>query len=116
MSERRDFEDSYREWGTRPTKLAAKDVVERLGTRQPQLGTWAWRPALAMVVLLAALVGGVTLWLPRERTGGTRAGAPQPPAQRLETTADAEDVVVVWVDEQTPVQVFLTEASAGRTE
>lgn len=112
MSAKPNFDESYREWSERPTSLRAEDVVERLGSRKQRLGVRSVIPATAVLAVLAAFVGGVTWWLrasPPGRAGTTQGSARQP-------AVNPDDFVVVWVDEKTPVQVFMTDASARGTK
>ncbi len=65
----------------------------------------AWATLAAGAVVIAS----ATTWV-------MRTGAPVPRgeriASRLATPSADSDVVIVWLDDQTPVHVFLSEASA----
>lgn len=112
MKDERDFEDSYRAWAARPSALSAQDVADRLDGQRPRRS--APQMAWLMTVLLAASAGGGAWWVLRERPRALVNISEQAPMGRPLAT-ESDDVVVVWVDEQTPVQVFLTEASARGT-
>jgi len=94
-----DFERGLREWGGRPapteTGAAATGVVAKLAHRSPS----PMRPRLiaAAAVVVVALVGGA--WFSMR---GTAAGSdvPVPPL--------GDDVVLWWVDPETPVYFVLT--------
>jgi hypothetical protein len=66
-------------------------------------------PAWATLASAAIVIASATAWV-------VRAPAPSPPlatvASRLPAPSADSDVVVLWLDDQTPVHVFLSEASA----
>ncbi len=106
------FDESFRAWAARPTDVEAETVVARLAESETTSRPVRLRPAWAtLAVALVAFVTGAVWW--------TRSLPPEPPVrpvavEAIQSPGDS-DIVVVWVDEQTPVQVFLTEASARGT-
>jgi hypothetical protein len=106
------FDESFRAWAARPTDVDAETVVTRLVEAEMDSRPVRLKPAWAtLAVALVAFVTGAVWW--------TRSLPPTPrgrPAtvEAIQAPADS-DIVVVWVDEQTPIQVFLTEASARGT-
>lgn len=96
------FDAEFREWAREPPRTpaqaAARRVTARLGEARPHgptMGRWAPRVAVACGLALIA-ASGVLLWRPP---------APAPPAS---ATADAppvlpDNVVVFWLDPETPV-------------
>lgn len=96
------FDDALREWARRPPRatapVAARRVTARLGPSDRSAGRAAvWVPRLAAACGLALVVAsGALLWR----------NAPPPPAPS--PAADAppvlpENVVVFWLDPDTPV-------------
>jgi hypothetical protein len=107
------FERALRAWGRRPPRLsagsAAARIDERLDRRQLRLHPWRLVAAAATIV---AIVGGV--WLlsvdgPRspERVGPA-APSPGPTVPPL-----GDDVVLWWLDSETPVYFVIDSPDSG---
>lgn len=110
MSEKRreSFERAFKGWAERPPATAADRAAARVVSRLPEtrgqrlrVGS-RWRlAAAAAALMLTVVVGWVTL-------------KPEPPAA-IPATADVvlppleENVVLLWLDEQTPL--YLTVAA-----
>lgn len=111
MSDERDdkldrFEDELRRWGQRPAatppSAAATRVRARIGSPRPGARP-AWGLAWAAAVVLA-VVGS---WLLGGRTG--HAPSPSPPVVQ-EAVALPDNVVLWWLDPETPVYFVIRPA------
>jgi hypothetical protein len=66
-------------------------------------------PAWATLAAAALAIASATTWMVGARTPVPRVDSMR---SRLAAPSADSDIVVVWLDDQTPVHVFLTEASA----
>ena len=104
-----DFEAALREWSDRPTvRSAASAVQTALGEPARRTGAPAWWfPAAAAAAVLVVITG---IWFISGR-------APAPAPARLAAVASApldDDVVLWWIDPDTPVYFVLDTGDAGR--
>lgn len=109
MKKREHFDDAFRGWALRPTGIDVRRLVSAVRDRDraPELRVrlrpvWA---ALAAVALM--LASGASFWprtpAPREAPLPLHATGPTVPSPE-------SDVVVVWIDDETPVYMFLNDA------
>ena len=104
------FDEEYRRWGRRPATIPAGAAATRLRarlaarqrTRRSATGL-AWAAAVAIV-----LVGS---WLIDTRGG--RAPSPSPSAAH-EAVALPDNVVLWWLDPETPVYFVIRPAEPGQ--
>jgi len=132
MNEPANFDEAFREWAERPPATSASDaaraVVARLqaagGLGKPRLSP-AWATLVAAVLVLVAGTVSFIHWFGANGLRGTRArlhpnaaaalGTPGLPATAAAPTGGpttfavpARDAdVVLWLDDGTPVYVFL---------
>ncbi len=109
MREPEQFEDAFRRWAARPITSGAEAAAKVFAPRERRPRGLRLSPAWATLAAAALVITSVATWLvetrvpvPRVDSVGSRLAAPAPDS----------DVVVLWLDDQTPVHVFLTEASA----
>lgn len=110
MQEPERFDEAFRRWAARPVTSgaeAAARLFETPGHRPVRRGL---SPAWATLAAAALVIAGATTWV--IRTGGPTPRVEPRLASRLATPSADSDVVVMWLDDQTPVHVFLTDASA----
>ena len=116
MSKKRDgdasgFDEALRQWGRRPPRtapeVAAARVVARLGRRTGRV--FRWRLAMAGAMLLGI---PLVLWLaPRngEQLPVTIPALP-PAATAMASPPLDDNVVLTWLDPETPVYFVLSPA------
>ncbi len=109
MQEPERFDEAFRRWAARPVPSGAEAAAKLFAPRERRSGGWRLSPAWATLAAAALVIASAATWqirtrapLQTVRSAGSRLAAP---------SADS-DIVVVWLDDQTPVHVFLTEASA----
>ncbi len=107
--DREPFDAGFRRWAERLPTTTGAEAASRLfeeGARRraPRLSP-GWVTVASAAVLIVAAVGAVL------RTPAPT-GGPARVESRLAAPSPDSDVVVLWLDDQTPVHVFLTEASA----
>lgn len=111
MKPRGKFDEAFRAWADRSAPMNVDRVVAALRAR-PVNSSFAPRRPLAWAAVAVATVvicaGAAWRWTLQAPSGVI---APQA-ASRLAASSGDSDVVVVWLDDQTPVHVFLTDASA----
>lgn len=100
------FEERFGSWGRRPATLppgvAAARILARIRPPRPGSGR-AWRLACAAAILVA-LVGS---WI----VGGRAGHAPSPPPlAEHETVPLPDNVMVIWLDPETPVYFVMRPA------
>ena len=111
MKPRKDFDAALRAWAGRPAPLNVDRVVAALRerpTKPPFAPKWRFAWAAAAMAILVLGAGAAWWWTTRAPTPVTV----RQTASRLAAPSADSDVVVVWLDDQTPVHVFLTDASA----
>ncbi|MGE5360703.1 MAG: hypothetical protein ACM3NQ_16930 [Bacteroidales bacterium] len=103
------FDEAFRQWAERPVTSGTEAAATLFTRRERRSGRLPLSPAWATLVAAALVIASATTWVI-----GT--GGPGPRIEsidsRLAAPSDDSDIVVVWLDDQTPVHVFLTEASA----
>ena len=109
MKKRGHFDDAFQAWASRPAGVDVRRLVSAVRDRDraPKLGVrfrtvWATLAAVALV-----LASGASWW--------SRTQAPREAPPPLHTTgpivpSPESDVVVVWIDDETPVHMFLNDA------
>lgn len=107
-----DFDEAFRDWGRRPSRtapeVAAIRVAARLGSRTGRALRWR----LAVVTATAMLLGiPLALWL-IPHGGGPPSTTPPPsaanPAAAMLTPPLDDNVVLSWLDPDTPVYFLLS--------
>lgn len=98
------FDEGYRRWGRRPAATPPGAAVTRIQAliRSGRPGTRPVRNLAWAAVLVLAVVGG---WL----LGGRTEHAPSPPAA-YEAVALPDNVVLWWLDPETPVYFVIRPA------
>ncbi len=105
----REFERTFRQWGSRTARLPARAASERLASRlHPRRRTPGWRWLAAAAAIVFAVAGAWLLWqqaLPDSR----------PPGMKITQPALDENVVLWWLDSKTSVYFVITtsDSSAG---
>lgn len=120
MSSRRDrgmerFEQELRRWGSRPPltppEEAGRRIAARLKPYRSGLPVWQMAAAAAAVVLLVC-----GSWVGLHFTGGTAPHPLEPGAARSAEFVPPpleENVVLWWLDDETPVYFVLGTGDAG---
>ncbi|MEW6367384.1 MAG: hypothetical protein AB1714_22370 [Acidobacteriota bacterium] len=99
------FEEAFREWGRRPARMPAHIASQRIASKLDQRRRkprWRWLAAAAAIVF--AVAGAWLLWqqaLPDSR----------PPSMEITQPALDENVVLWWLDSNTPVYFVITTSS-----
>jgi len=100
------FDKALKSWGARPPKTpadeASRQVMEQLSERQSDSWFAGSRWRLASAALGLALVLGAG-WLAILRPAG-----PESPAREIALPPLSEDVLLLWLDDETPL--YLTVA------
>jgi len=111
MKRRGNFNDAFQAWASRPAGVDVGRLVSaaRGLDHAPTLGVrlrpvWATLAALALV-----LASGASWW---SRTQAPRETPPPLHATGPIVPSPESDVVVVWIDDDTPVHLFLNDAKA----
>jgi hypothetical protein len=109
-----DFERAFREWGGREPRTPASVARTRLGARLEQrprnLGLW--RLAVASV---GTVVVAFAAWLGAQDVGIAPMDIPVPaPAAGDAAPPLGDDVVLWWLDKDTPVYFVLSPPDSGR--
>ncbi|MCH9647479.1 MAG: hypothetical protein K0U98_04520 [Deltaproteobacteria bacterium] len=112
-----DWEDAWRVWLDRPPRKspeqAARAVSDRLSSSKAPANreswVWLWRPLVAVAALLIA-VAAVWLWVPwKEQKPKVMAAA-----NELSLPSLGDDVLVIWLDSETPLYLTLASDPDGR--
>ncbi len=114
MTDQHHFDDAFREWASRPPVVGGADaahlVVARLaagGGRRRAVRLSPARATVAVVILL--LVAGTASFI---HSLPSVSRTPAPGAVTRPTAVPARDVdVVLWLDDGTPVYVFLPDGN-----
>ncbi len=108
MQEPERFDEAFRRWAARPVTSSAERAAKLFTARDQRYGL-RLSPAWATLAAAALVIVSATAWMI-----GTRSPAPRADsiASRLAAPSADSDIVVLWLDDQTPVHVFLTDASA----
>ncbi|MGD8375218.1 MAG: hypothetical protein PVF68_03685 [Acidobacteriota bacterium] len=107
-----DFDEAFRDWGRRPSptapEVAATRVVARLESRAGRALRWRFAVVIATTMLLGI---PLALWLmphgggPLSTTPPTRAAHP---AAAMPTPPLDDNVVLSWLDPETPLYFVLS--------
>lgn len=109
----RELEDAWRRHAARPPDLSPEDaaarVLRRLAERHgvTRRGRHHWRLAAAALLLVVLLAAAVLLRLPAAPSAPPRAG------EVAETALSSDGVVVLWLDEETPLYLTLEPPADG---
>jgi hypothetical protein len=110
MKRRGNFDDAFRAWASRPAGVDVRRLVSAVRGQDhaPALGirlrpVWATLAAVAFV-----LASGASWW---SRTQAPRETPPPLHATGPIVPSPESDVVVVWIDDETPVYMFLNDAT-----
>ena len=108
------FDDELRRWGNRPPATppeeAARRLVETLSPAPTRFPVWRMAAAAAAVVLLVC-----GSWAGLRFGGGTTPAAAPPAGPTAEFVPPPldENVVLWWLDDETPVYFVLNSGDAG---
>ncbi len=111
MKPRGDFDEAFRRWAGRPASMNVDPIVAALRDRRRPPFFTPRSPLLWATVTVALLVVGSSAawwWTTKAPSLMT---VPRTASRLAEPSGDS-DVVVIWLDDQTPVHVFLTDSSA----
>lgn len=115
MSDRRNFEDAFREWSGRSGASSPVEVAASLGRRRSssplRMACVGGASALAAAAVLALCVVAWNRRAVPPRAPAIPQANPSPVAAPVVERGES-DAVVLWLDDRTPVRVYLTDASA----
>ena len=104
------FQEAWREWTRRPTRLSPAAAADRVRARlvpQPRNLRWAYAAAAALLCVSAGLS---YLWL------NSRSSILQPTAATQQMAPLGEGEVLMWLDEKTPLYMNFQPPGGSRVQ